>query len=110
MNKLICILLLLLSFCSIEAQNKVIVNTQVLPPYSPYISTYVDQPNKLILIITNISAQPQNIKLWVRIAGDNGISATTAPGFKPSQPITLNAYEVKSIDFSSSETHNYPDP
>lgn len=92
-----------------EAQNSVIVNAQVLPPYSPYISTYVDQPNKILVTLQNITTQSLNIKLWVRISGDNGISATTRSGFNPSQPISLGPGEFKQLDFSSPQTRAYLD-
>lgn len=91
------------------AQYSVSINAQVIPPYSPYISTYVDNPNKLILTLTNTSAQQQNVKLWVRIAGDNGVSGTTTNGFKPFSPIVLPPYQTKVIDFSSAETKSYFD-
>lgn len=109
MNKLLlCIICLVYSVQSF-AQYTVSINAQVVPPYSPYISTYVDNPNKLILTLTNTSAQQQNIKLWVRIAGDNGVSGTTANNFKPLSPIVLPPYQTKIIDFSSSETKSYFD-
>ncbi|MCW5908977.1 MAG: carboxypeptidase-like regulatory domain-containing protein [Chitinophagales bacterium] len=93
----------------LNAQNNVLVNVQVLPPYSPYLSTYVDQPNKLVVTLQNLTTQTQNIKLWVRIAGDNGVSGTTTQGFKPASPIVLNAGQFKQIDFSSNETRSYFD-
>lgn len=93
----------------LSAQNEIIVNAQVLPPYSPYISTYVDQPNKLKLTLINTSASLQKIKLWVRIAGDNGVSGTTNANYKPSMPIELAPGAVKNIDFSSQETKGYFD-
>ena len=90
-------------------QNVVNVTTQIIPPYSPYLSTYVDQANKVNVILSNTSGNELNIKLWVSVAGDNGVSVTTAPGFSPSQPITLAAYQTKVIDFSQSDLHNYFD-
>lgn len=102
---IVCLVAILQSF----AQNTVVVNAQVIPPYSPYISTYVDNPNKLILTLTNTSAQQQNVKLWVRISGDNGVSGTTTNGFKPFSPIVLPPYQTKVIDFSSAETKSYFD-
>jgi len=93
----------------IKAQNDILVNTQVIPPYSPYISSYVDQPNKLIVTLQNLTNQTKNIKLWVRIAGDNSVSGTTMPNFKPSVPIVLGPNQFKQIDFSSNETRSYFD-
>lgn len=108
-SKLFIILTLLMLAFTAVAQNDVLVNVQVIPPYSPYISTYVDQPNKLILNIQNLTTQTKNVKLWVRIAGDNGTSATTMSNFQPSAPIVLNPGEFRVIDFSSNETRSYFD-
>jgi len=98
-----------LFFMAVQAQNEIIVNAQVLPPYSPYISTYVDQPNKLKLTLINTTTVAQSIRLWVRISGDNGVSGTTNPNYKPAQPIQLGPGAVKNIDFSSPETKTYFD-
>lgn len=106
---LVTALLLCFACFMLHSQNTVIVNTQVLPPYSPYLSAYVDNPNKLKVTLINTTNQPQRVKLWVRIQGDNGISATTTPGYTPSQPIELTAYGTKSLDFSSDETRSYFD-
>jgi len=109
--KLYTVLFIALLMClkQLSAQNEIIVNAQVLPPYSPYISTYVDQPNKLKLTLINTSPTLQRIRLWVRIAGDNGVSGTTNASFKPAQAIELQPGGVKNIDFSSPETKSYFD-
>jgi TANFOR domain-containing protein len=91
------------------AQTQLVINAQVIPPYSPYISTYVDNPNKLVLTITNTTGQEQRAKLWVRIAGDNGVSGTTSAGYKPQAPIVIPPFQTKVIDFSSNETKSYFD-
>ncbi|HLP21802.1 MAG TPA: hypothetical protein VK174_15925, partial [Chitinophagales bacterium] len=75
MRKLFPILFLLAVCClpvSLFGQNEVTVTAQVTPPYSPYLSTYVDQPNKVIVTLINTTNQTQNLRLWIRISGDNG--------------------------------------
>ncbi len=116
MKKLSIILLLMLfTFVSnnVSAQlNSVIVTVQIVPPYSPYLSTYVDQPNKVLLSLQNISGVPQDLKLWVKISGDNGVSLTTSSSFNPAQPIHLDATgigAIKNISFNSDETRDYFD-
>lgn len=94
----------------LTAQSDIIVNVQVLPPYSPYLSAYVDQPNKVKLSLQNTTAQQKQIKLSVKIQGDNGVSGRTSPNFNPAQPIVLKPGEFRMIDFSSNETRNYFDP
>ncbi len=108
MKKIWFFLALLACGFGVSAQNQVTVTAMVIPPYSPYISTYVDQPNKLLLTLINNTAGDLNAKLWVRIAGDNGVSATTAPGFTPQQPIVLHP-GLNQIDFSSDQTRTYFD-
>lgn len=91
------------------AQTQLVVNAQVIPPYSPYISTYVDNPNKLLLTLTNTTGQEQRARLWVRIAGDNGVSGTTSEGYKPQAPIVIPPFQTRVIDFSGNETKSYFD-
>ncbi len=98
-----------LAFLTTRAQSDVIATIQVIPPYSPYLSTYVDQPNKLLLTLTNISRGPLRVKLWVRMSSDNGVSVTTAANFQPSRAIDLGVGEVKNFDFSTPETRDYFD-
>ncbi|MBP6730591.1 MAG: carboxypeptidase-like regulatory domain-containing protein [Chitinophagales bacterium] len=107
----ICILTLFffLAYLTTRAQSDVIATIQVIPPYSPYLSTYVDQPNKLLLTLTNISRGPLRVKLWVRMSSDNGVSVTTAANFQPSRAIDLATGEVKNFDFSTPETRDYFD-
>ncbi len=115
MRKLLFAALLAVVFLplAIKAQTQVTVITQVTPPYSPYLSTYVDQPNKVRLTLINTSPQPQDLKLWIRISGDNGVSVTTSSTFRPNQPIHLDGVGAgvssKSIDFTSEETRGYFD-
>jgi TANFOR domain-containing protein len=106
---LVTALLLCFACFMLHSQNTVIVNTQVLPPYSPYLSAYVDNPNKLKVTLINTTNQPQRVKLWVQVQGDNGISATTSPGYTPPQPIELTANGMKTLDFNSEETRSYFD-
>ncbi len=98
------------AFFSLQAQNQVLVNITVVPPYSPYISTYVDQPNKVLLTMVNQTNAEQRIKLWVRIEGDNGVSGTTKPDFAPANPIILPPFGTYNADFTKDETRGYFDP
>lgn len=97
------------TFSQISGGSPIKVTTQVIPPYSPYISTYVDKPNKLILILQNTSSSVYDLKLRVKLEGDNGISISSSQNFQPSQAIHLNSYETKQIDFSNNSTRYYFD-
>ncbi len=115
MRKLLAVVLFIVMYLPLYlvAQNQVMVTTLVTPPYSPYLSTYVDQPNKVRLTLVNTTNQPQDLKLWIRISGDNGISVTTSSTFRPAQPLHLDGVgtgiSTKSIDFTSEETRGYFD-
>ncbi|HLP49560.1 MAG TPA: carboxypeptidase-like regulatory domain-containing protein [Chitinophagales bacterium] len=116
MRKLFPILFLLAVCClpvSLFGQNEVTVTAQVTPPYSPYLSTYVDQPNKVIVTLINTTNQTQNLRLWIRISGDNGISVTTQQSWKPTEAITLSPTGsqgfIKTLDFTSEQTRSYFD-
>ncbi|MCO5232722.1 MAG: hypothetical protein M9888_03150 [Chitinophagales bacterium] len=93
----------------ISNAQSVLVNAQIIPPFSPYISTYVDNPNKLLLTLTNTSREEVSIRLSVRIFGDNGVSGTTSSDFRPASPIVIPPLQTKVIDFSSNETKSYFD-
>ena len=50
---LIALFVFVLAIFPAVAQNVVSITTQIIPPYSPYLSTYVDQANKVNVILTN---------------------------------------------------------
>ncbi|MFN8277423.1 MAG: hypothetical protein U0T84_08075 [Chitinophagales bacterium] len=89
--------------------NDIIVNVQILPPYSPYYSTYVEQPNKVLLTLVNTTRFPQRLKLQASMTGDNGVAIRTASGFTPAQPIEMAPLETKAISLNSYETRDYFD-
>lgn len=101
---------LFILLCKINAQtNAILVSLQVIPPYSPYLSTYIDQPNKVLITLTNITNVEQEILLHGEITGDNGVSVITNPGFKPNQPITIAGGGVLNISLNSEEAKEYFD-
>jgi TANFOR domain-containing protein len=108
LSRLFLFAILLIPFIG-RAQNEVVPTVQVIPPYSPYLTTYVDQPNKVLLTLQNTTGSTLNVKLWVRISGDNGVSVTTSANFNPSQPIVLTAFQNKLLSFNSYETRDYFD-
>ncbi|MCO5230349.1 MAG: hypothetical protein M9958_04240 [Chitinophagales bacterium] len=107
-NGLLFFIAFLMMIFKSNAQT-VLVNAQIIPPFSPYISTYVDNSNKLLLTLTNTSREEVSIKLRVRIFGDNGVSGTTSSDYRPASPIVIPPLQTKVIDFSSNETKSYFD-
>jgi hypothetical protein len=93
------------------AQTEVTVMVQITPPYSPYLSTYVDQPYKAKVTLINNTNRSQELKLWVRISGDNGVSLTTISDFTPQSSIKLDPIQgfSKTIYFNEDAAHGYFD-
>lgn len=67
---------------------QLVVNTTILPPYSPYLADYVSYGNKIVILVVNPTPITRNIKLMGSITG-NGISIKTKTNFMPSTPIML---------------------
>ncbi len=84
---------------------QVMVNVQVLPPYSTYLPDYFNYSNRVVL--TLISTGPANVKLSATISGDNGITVTTNPQFQPPIPIHLNQNVM--VALTGGDLQNYID-
>jgi TANFOR domain-containing protein len=70
-------------------QPSVMVQVQVAPPYSPYLSDYTTAPNKLLVRLVNTSQTMVQVRLAGTITGTNGVRITIPTTFIPSQPIVL---------------------
>jgi hypothetical protein len=71
----------------------VVSTTQIIPPYSVYLTDYASTSSDKL--IANLMLQDQNqsgiqVKLKITITGDNGVKLETKPEFMP-PPITLYA-------------------
>ncbi len=108
-KKIFLLLSLALSINAAFSQNDILVTVQLTPPFSPYLSTYADHPEKLFFSVSNTTGFAKSLKLKIKISGDNGITASTSSNFNPSQAITLNPYEVKQINFSAGGYGGYFD-
>ena len=60
---------------NVFAQSPLIVNMQVLPPYSPVLADYMAFDGTSVITITNTTATNYDVKLAVHLTGDNGIEA-----------------------------------
>ena len=79
---------LILFFAAHLAQAQMVVNTTILPPYSPYLSDYATFGNKVVIMITNPTQAMRSVKLMGSITG-NGISISTTQNFQPPSPIIV---------------------
>ncbi len=98
-------------FGTATAQTYPVVSTsQVLPPYSVYLSDYASiSSDKLI---ANLFLQDQNqsglqVKLKITITGDNGVKLETKPEYMP-PPITMYAGMPEQI--SGTDLQQYLEP
>ena len=71
---------------SAQPTNHIRVTTTVLPPYSPYLSDYLEFKDKLIVVLNNTSGSTKNVKLGARLTSDVGFIAETDPDFQPGSP------------------------
>ncbi len=83
--------ILLTSLSAISQTFPIVSTTQVLPPYSVYLSDYASASSEKL--IANLFLQDQNqsglqVKLRITITGDNGVKLETKHEFMP-PPITM---------------------
>lgn len=80
----------------IALAQPITVNVTVLPPYDPNLFTYTEDENKVLISVTNVSSNVQNIKLGGRFRSiDDRISVSTNPDYQPASAIVLNPGEVR---------------
>ncbi len=107
---LIALLLPLCAVLKLQAQNDVIVSTTVSPPYSPYLSDYVDFENKLVVTLINTTNQQLELRLVGSFEGlDNNVLISIPENFQPAQPIVLNAFQTRSLMGAQLQEYFNPD-
>ncbi|MDT8324911.1 MAG: hypothetical protein RRA94_12425, partial [Bacteroidota bacterium] len=92
-----CLLLPLFFAVPLQAQNAINVITQVLPPYSPYLSDYVTIENKVVITLTNTTPVARNVRLIGRIEGGNSITITIPQNYLPPQSIQLGPNQSRAL-------------
>ena len=99
----------------ITAQTPINVNTQVIPPYSPYFADYIGSEGNLtsefsdLLLITVQNMDMENsyrIKLIPSISSSSGVSAKIHPDFSPSRAINLSPGEVRVLNLGELKALN----
>lgn len=69
-----------------------------LPPYSTHLSDYVDQPNRLLVTLSNTGRTAVSLQLAANLTGDNGVSARTKPGARSPRPVNLDPLQTRQLD------------
>jgi len=89
------LLLLTMSTYFAYSQNQVVVQVMVMPPYSPNMSYYLDNPNKMILTFINSTSSEIDFYLHGKFTSDDAsIVIETADNYKPSEFLHLNPFET----------------
>jgi len=96
--RLLLLLPLWLGLAAGARAQAVRVTVVPLPPYSTHLSDYVDQPNRLLVTLSNTTRQPVSLQLAGAITGDNGVSARTKPGARSPRPVALDALQTRRLD------------
>ena len=95
---LLWLLLVLLALGQRVQAQTVRVTVVPLPPYSTHLSDYVDQPNRLLVTLSNSGRTAVSLQLAGSITGDNGVSARTKPGAHSTRPVTLDPLQTRRLD------------
>ncbi|MEE4258281.1 MAG: hypothetical protein V2I62_00855, partial [Bacteroidales bacterium] len=90
-KKLILLCLILGSNYVFSQNNLVTISVNVLPPYTPYISDYLENPSKVIITLYLQSATISEMDIYLHgsLTGESGIHVYTDPDYKPGIPISL---------------------
>lgn len=81
-----------------QAQNDITVVTQVLPPYSPYLSDYANYQNKMVITLINTTQKKLDVRLVATLKGQsNNIVIKVPQNYNPAQPITLAPGQNKQL-------------
>jgi TANFOR domain-containing protein len=90
--KFIKILFLCLLFTTSVFAGDLNVFVTVTPPYTPFVSDYFSVQSKTMVTINNPSRLEYRILLRGKFEGDNGVTLSTNPSYKPPVPITIPAF------------------
>lgn len=86
------IFLVLTGVLYVTSQNQVTVMVNILPPYTPYISDYIEDTGKVIVTLnyTSATGAPLDVYLHGSFTGTStGINVYTDPNYIPPMPIHL---------------------
>ncbi|MBL7828045.1 MAG: hypothetical protein JNJ57_15550 [Saprospiraceae bacterium] len=101
-------LFLLLCSCVLTAQNQVLVQVTITPPYSHRLADYEQYNAQVLISLTNLTQQDLQMKIVGEIKGLNtGLFIKTRPEYIPNQIITLAPGEMRS--YFGNQTTGYFD-
>jgi len=71
------------------------VNVAIAPPYPIHLEDYFQMKGQVIVTLVNTSQTFLQLRLVPSIKGQNGVSATLKPHYRPPTPLTLGPLETK---------------
>ncbi|UOQ54845.1 hypothetical protein [Hymenobacter cellulosivorans] len=81
-----------------QSANDVRITVLVLPPYSTHLSDYVDQPNRLVVTLSNLTRSPVSLQLAGSLTGDNGVRVQTSAQARSPRPVQLLGLQTRTLD------------
>lgn len=105
-NKLVLILAFsLVSISSLFAQNQIIIQSVLIPPYPVYYSDITTMPGLATVIVQNTDMNNSyTLRFRMKLDGGNGVSLLLTEEVIPSNPISIGPGEVRTLtgdDFAS---------
>ena len=71
------------------------ISVALAPPYPIHLEDYAQMKGQIIVSLVNTSQTFLQLRLVPTVKGQNGVTATLKPGYRPSTPLTLGPLETK---------------
>ena len=111
MKNLTFYVIFLLVSISLYSQNDIEITIQVIEPYPVELEAYLNNPDHLIITVTNTSSTQKEFYYQGRIVSNNGIDIFTLLSSKPLSPVRLQAGQTifYNVDaFGNDFSYSYP--
>ncbi|MEM1360068.1 MAG: hypothetical protein AAGF89_17805, partial [Bacteroidota bacterium] len=98
-NRFYFSLLFLLLLCTSGRAQEVRISVIVPNPPPVYWDAYLEFNADVRVILTNVSTQPQEVKLVPTLTSDRGLSASFVPSYQPLSPLLLPPGETVNLTY-----------
>ncbi|HLP92802.1 MAG TPA: hypothetical protein VK168_02155 [Saprospiraceae bacterium] len=71
------------------------ISVALAPPYPIHLEDYAQMKGQVIITMVNTGQTPLQLRLVPSVQGQNGISATLKPGYRPPSPLLLGPLETR---------------
>ena len=82
------------------------VSVALAPPYPIHLEDYAQMKGQIIVSLVNTSQTFLQLRLVPSVKGQNGVTATLKPGYRPPTPLTLGPLETKVLTGSQLQSLN----